>query len=176
MNYISIEEDNSATFNLIAGEVENYGSEIKQFLIDYACCKYCRTPISIDFSPCRCQKDSSREPQDIGAFYIEHEIERFYTLERSERRRVYAKNNGDIRRIREYQSEGFHTDTDIKDIRSAQKNKCYYCGVSLDNKTSADHIKPLADDGTQWPNNIAITCRSCNRKNIVKMNKLFSKN
>lgn len=66
------------------------------------------------------------------------------------------------RRSLENQSEGFHTQNDIKKQYRSQKEKCWWCGCKLTNKFHADHLIPLARGGSNWPNNIVISCPKCN--------------
>lgn len=56
-----------------------------------------------------------------------------------------------------------HTQEDIIRIRVLQGNKCYYCGYTLDDTMEKDHKVSLLRWWTNNPDNIALSCRSCNR-------------
>lgn len=66
------------------------------------------------------------------------------------------------RKARLRAAEGKHTGADIKEIYAKQQGACVYCGSFLGTKYHVDHIIPLASGGSNWPENIQITCPSCN--------------
>lgn len=52
---------------------------------------------------------------------------------------------------------------DLKNLFEQQKEKCFYCGVSLgDHNINVDHKNPIAKGGTNKIDNIAIACKDCN--------------
>lgn len=70
------------------------------------------------------------------------------------------------RRARKANAEGSHTWEDVERILVAQHHRCAYCRVQLRGGFHIDHIMPLALGGSDWPENIQVTCKSCNlRKN-----------
>ena len=70
-----------------------------------------------------------------------------------------GKRNYDARKKN---AEGFHTGNDIQQIRDRQKDRCVYCSKPLFGKGHVDHIIPLKRHGTNWPDNLQLTCVSCN--------------
>ena len=73
----------------------------------------------------------------------------------------YAIKNA-IRRAREQNADGSYTSEDIQRIYSQQKGRCLYCLNKVSNKYHIDHIVPLSRGGTNSPDNICISCQSCN--------------
>lgn len=66
------------------------------------------------------------------------------------------------------QAEGFFSKSDISKIYEMQAGLCYYCMCPIsftnDSKLSIDHIEPLSEGGSNWPDNLALTCNDCNRR------------
>lgn len=73
------------------------------------------------------------------------------------------------RRALELSSEGEYTVEDVKTALRSQKYKCWWCGIALKGVWHIDHRVPLSKGGTNWSNNICITCPHCN---LSKNNKL----
>lgn len=70
---------------------------------------------------------------------------------------------GRRRRAREREAQGYHLPKDVKAITLAQEGRCYFCGCSLEKvKTAKDHLDAISRGGSQWPDNLAITCAPCN--------------
>jgi len=63
---------------------------------------------------------------------------------------------------------GKHTKADIMRIGNAQKWKCGWCRSSIKNDYHVDHVKPLSKGGTNWPNNLLLSCPSCNMRKKTK--------
>lgn len=82
------------------------------------------------------------------------------------------KANTRNRRARMRLAVGSHTAEDIENQLKRQKSKCYYCKKKLKkgkNTYHADHAVPLSRGGSNSPDNLVITCPTCNLK---KNNKL----
>lgn len=75
-----------------------------------------------------------------------------------ERTRYYTAE----RRARVKNAEGQHTADDILLQIKSQKRKCWWCGCKLTDSYEVDHLTPLNRGGTNWPNNIVISCKHCN--------------
>ena len=56
----------------------------------------------------------------------------------------------------------------VKSKQEAQQYRCVYCGTDTSIKFHVDHIVPLALGGKHEPDNIQITCPSCNLKKWIK--------
>lgn len=69
---------------------------------------------------------------------------------------------------------GGHTsDMDKVRIRLEQKDKCFYCSVDLNNQGELDHKTPVSRGGDNWPTNMVLSCRTCNRDKHSKTVKEF---
>lgn len=74
------------------------------------------------------------------------------------------------RKTRTRGTRGHFTKIDIEHKYKAQKAKCYYCRVSIEGSYHIDHIVPISRNGTNWPDNLVLTCPHCNHS---KSNKLL---
>jgi 5-methylcytosine-specific restriction endonuclease McrA len=63
---------------------------------------------------------------------------------------------------------GAHTKNDTALIRKAQKDKCAYCRIKLKGGGHVDHIIALANGGTNWPENLQLTCGTCNNRKFTR--------
>jgi hypothetical protein len=66
------------------------------------------------------------------------------------------------RRTALYQAEGKHTGADIQRLYELQEERCAYCGITLHGEYHADHMMPVSRGGSNWPDNLALTCSDCN--------------
>lgn len=62
---------------------------------------------------------------------------------------------------------GFHRKQNIEAILAAQDGLCFFCTSVLQDedghvKFDVDHLQPLCNEGTDWPDNLALTCPPCN--------------
>lgn len=88
----------------------------------------------------------------------------------AEYRKVYRAENPEVyrnahrrRRALLAGAEGSHTALDVALIAGQQKNKCAYCKCKITPDTRhVDHITPISKGGTNWPNNLQLTCAPCN--------------
>lgn len=67
-----------------------------------------------------------------------------------------------IRRGRIHNAEGTHSAADIRAQYKRQKNLCYWCREQLIKPYHIDHVVPLSRGGSNWPENIVISCPACN--------------
>lgn len=88
----------------------------------------------------------------------------------------WAKDNPDkvrvihnARRARKLSNGGTHTVADIRTQYNKQNGRCYYCDALLNAKYHEDHIIPLCKGGSNNPENIVISCPTCNLKKGTKM-------
>lgn len=58
-------------------------------------------------------------------------------------------------------AEGYFGDSDIVKIR---KEQCGYCGAALNGGGEIDHKTPVSRGGSNWPDNLILSCLSCNRE------------
>lgn len=59
-------------------------------------------------------------------------------------------------------ADGKYSTDDVARILKLQKSKCAYCQSNLDD-FEIDHIAPLSKGGSNWPKNLQLLCRPCNR-------------
>jgi len=71
------------------------------------------------------------------------------------------------RRALEKGAQGSYTAVQLQEQLKRQRRKCYYCHKKLGNGKRAwhaDHIVPLSKGGTNYIDNIVITCQTCNQR------------
>lgn len=84
-----------------------------------------------------------------------------YRRNHLEQIRVYGRN----KRARKRNAPGTHTKQDVQSQYERQRKQCYYCCVKL-TKYHVDHVVPLSRGGSNGPDNLVVTCPTCNlRKN-----------
>jgi len=66
------------------------------------------------------------------------------------------------RRARKRNAEGCHTDADILAILEFQQGYCRYCDCEVYSDYHVDHVMPLSLGGGDGPENLVISCPSCN--------------
>ena len=76
-------------------------------------------------------------------------------------------------RVRKYNEQkaaagGYHDERDIARIRIKLKDRCNYCGVSLNGGGEKDHLVPIARGGNDAPSNLTLACTTCNRDKHAK--------
>ena len=87
---------------------------------------------------------------------------RVYWAEHPEQLAIYHHS----RRARKRSAPGTHTAADIRAQRKRQKGKCFWCGESWSRPRCpnghVDHVVPLKLGGSNSPENLVITCETCN--------------
>ena len=69
------------------------------------------------------------------------------------------------RRARKRATLGTHTAADILTQYERQRGRCYWCGVKVSwRKKHIDHVIPLILGGSNGPENLVISCPTCNLK------------
>lgn len=84
-----------------------------------------------------------------------------------------------LRRARLLGASGTHTAQDIQLIRLAQTDKngslrCWWCGCKIDTAYDVDHKTPLVRGGSNGPENLCISCPTCNRSKNSKLPSEFN--
>lgn len=92
------------------------------------------------------------------------------------REREYFRANPELvaavnarRRKRARASKSHFTAQDVRQRLRSQNGKCWWCGVKVKGEYHVDHIIPLAREGSNGPENICISCPSCNLSKSAKM-------
>lgn len=90
--------------------------------------------------------------------------------------REYRQNNrekviadAETRRARMLNAEGSFTGHDVIALVRQFGRVCHYCGVTKLKRFQVDHFIPLSRAGTNWPDNLVISCRSCNLAKGAKL-------
>jgi 5-methylcytosine-specific restriction endonuclease McrA len=73
-----------------------------------------------------------------------------------------TRSRGRNYRARFKEADGSHTGDDIKALFIKQQGHCVYCNVKLGSDYHVDHIVALSKGGSNWPNNLQLTCANCN--------------
>ena len=76
-------------------------------------------------------------------------------------------------RARKLSAEGAFSEQDIAELYKKQSGKCLYCdsrvGRRAGIKAAVDHFIPLARGGTNDPQNLVLSCFSCNSRKGAKL-------
>ncbi len=86
-----------------------------------------------------------------------------------ENARITDKAGSQQKRARKKQAPGSFTAQDIKNKYISQQGLCYWCNDSIEGDYHIDHYIPLSRGGSNFPDNIVLSCPSCN---IRRHNKL----
>lgn len=73
------------------------------------------------------------------------------------------------RRAKRVLAGGFHTADQIAELHTRQDGKCFHCSVEFNGVFTEDHIIPISRGGTDWIDNIALMCQSCNSSKGTKL-------
>lgn len=74
----------------------------------------------------------------------------------------------DRRRAAAVGAEGDHTKEDVRLLLRVQGRSCFYCDAAL-TKFHADHFIPLARGGSNGPDNLVLSCPTCNYSKGAKL-------
>lgn len=67
-------------------------------------------------------------------------------------------------RARKRGAGGEYTGRDLEKIYTFQNGRCLYCCTHLLGKWDVDHYVPISRGGSNYPSNIRLACRWCNRR------------
>ena len=79
---------------------------------------------------------------------------------------AWEKRNRDYRRTVDHQrrnAEGKFTRDDMQKMFSEQCGRCKSCDADISSGYEIDHIMPISKGGTNWPSNLQLLCKPCNR-------------
>ncbi len=136
----------------------------KDWLLSKGHCGECKEKLSSNEPYCKCSEIIKVEIRDRAYSGYNQE---FADIFRYEKRRDNSRYCAVAYKNKKDKAEGKHTQKDIKAIYELQEGRCYYCLTKISyngrkRNFDADHIKPLAQGGTNWPDNIAAACKACN--------------
>ncbi len=126
-----------------------------------------------EFYKDRCKKDGHRGQCKVckNAYCAKYRAEnkeyyaqRFAEWRRANPEKVKAKRHR--RRARKANAKGTFTADDWKQRLAYHDYRCIYCGVekheTKEKYLTMEHLIPLSRGGTNWPSNLAPSCKSCN--------------
>jgi len=76
-------------------------------------------------------------------------------------------------KVRRLNAEGTFTKEEIINLYSSQGARCYYCSVNIESGYHIEHMTPLSRGGSNWIDNICLSCASCNLSKQAKTVKEF---
>lgn len=103
--------------------------------------------------------------------YTQLQVNRKWRLNHPDQAAEIARQAKHRRRARKHDAIGSHTSTDIDILYINQHGLCAYCSTPLHGKYHVDHIVPLSRGGTDYAENLTLTCPRCN---LSKGDKLLS--
>lgn len=77
--------------------------------------------------------------------------------------------NARTRKARQQNAEGAYTIEDERLLYRTQKGLCWWCSKAVGNDYHVDHRIALDKGGTNWPENLCISCPKCNLSKNNKM-------
>jgi hypothetical protein len=94
---------------------------------------------------------------------------RLWRVSNPERNNLYARASRANQRAKKAASEGHIAASDIAELYSGQKGRCWWCGCELGDSYHIDHRIAFTRGGPNTPNNIVLTCPTCNGKKYNKL-------
>jgi 5-methylcytosine-specific restriction endonuclease McrA len=100
---------------------------------------------------------------------------------------VFAETARELERVRSFKrhrrvraADGVHSKEQIQGMFTAQLERCYYCFAQLKDDAGKqsfhrDHLVPLKLGGTNYLQNIVLSCSSCNSKKRLTLWQQFSR-
>jgi 5-methylcytosine-specific restriction endonuclease McrA len=156
-----IRREEGASILLSQEGVEKLSAKTKAIFARLGLCGQCRAPFELGTLRCRKSVELGEAHEGVWISSSDwKEVEPFVAIEDN---REDNRGRGQRRADAMRNVPGFHTKEDIASILEAQYGECYYCGKTLTRtETRRDHMTPVADEGGEWPSNIALTCIECN--------------
>jgi len=106
-----------------------------------------------------------------GAYRATHREElRARAAANLEKGRAYSHN----RRARHIAAPGTHTAADVAAQYLRQRGRCYWCKERVGEAYHVDHVFPVTKGGSNGPENLVITCPTCNMSKYDKLPHEFS--
>jgi 5-methylcytosine-specific restriction endonuclease McrA len=112
-----------------------------------------------------------RRELDRNKIWDRANAERCKEIKRAWLKKNRAKSRAIVarRRARRLAAVGFYTPTDVRALFASQAGKCACCNRDISKYYEVDHIVPLVRGGSNWPDNLQLLCRRCNRSKSCKM-------
>ncbi len=130
------------------------------------------------------EKESSAKWKEKNKTHVAEYRKKYYEKNKEKLRmnkKQYIRNNAELyrkyaqeRRCRLLGAGGSYSLKDISEMMERQGYKCVYCEKEIKNNYSIDHIIPLSKGGSNYKQNIQLTCRSCNSRKKDKCPEKFA--
>jgi 5-methylcytosine-specific restriction endonuclease McrA len=92
--------------------------------------------------------------------------QRAYVSEHSRNNRDQVVRRAATRALRVQEAGAELSPSERREIKalllSRQKNRCFYCGVAIDESSHLDHMTPVVQGGSSNISNLAMACSRCN--------------
>jgi 5-methylcytosine-specific restriction endonuclease McrA len=121
----------------------------------------------------KCRREQSAQQ---SFFYAPYELwQELEEVNLREKKNTNGKKSRKLRNQKMCRAGGAYKQSDVDRIFKIQNGRCYYCKAELKAKPAyeVDHIIPLADNGTNWVSNLALTCKKCNSAKGAMSKKAF---
>lgn len=93
-----------------------------------------------------------------------------YHAAHPEQNRAHTRN----RRARLRCAPGTHTAADVAAQYLRQHGRCYWCGAKVAKEYHVDHVFPVTKGGSNGPDNLVVTCPTCNLSKAARLPHEFS--
>jgi 5-methylcytosine-specific restriction endonuclease McrA len=119
-----------------------------------------------------------KEREQGRAFYHKHREKRIantlsWVKRNPERKTAIQLVASRAYKVRKRGAPGRHTADDIIRLREIQQNRCAYCDHLFVDGYHVDHMQPLSRGGSNWPENLHLTCKPCNVRKKSKTHEEF---
>ena len=95
--------------------------------------------------------------------------QRKWFVDNPDKKSAYKRKDSAKRRAYKAKSAGAYKPQDIHVQYRSQRGKCWHCGVPVGDDYHVDHLIPLSRGGSNSPENIVISCPSCNLSKGAKL-------
>jgi 5-methylcytosine-specific restriction endonuclease McrA len=141
----------------------------------YFMCKSCQKLMTDDWRSRNKERmlETSKKYYEENKFDVLNRHKKYYDKNKdvlNEQKKEYYTKNKDYfyektksRRAKKLNATGKYTKEDVLNLLIKQNYKCKYCGCDIKEYYEVDHIIPLSKGGSNWPDNLCIACRYCNR-------------
>jgi hypothetical protein len=109
-----------------------------------------------------------RQYRDANREFILKRQQR-WTRANVEKVRLVTRASQARRRAAKLRSESHHTASDVRLQYKSQGGRCWWCGKPVGERYDVDHRIPLSRGGSDGPENICISCPSCNRRKNYRL-------
>lgn len=92
-----------------------------------------------------------------------------FDYERTPERRLKRRARAAIQHSKRRNAAGRYSSADVRLLLRSQKGLCWWCGKPAGENYEVDHRIPLSRGGSNYPENLCISCFDCNRSKHDKL-------